>query len=129
MNSPAHDIALYLQSVGLGDFGSNLFVGSEPATPDEVTTIYDYPGDTDDTDELDEQPRFQVRTRGSYEAAYRQQSAIKEALTLPTTGITAATSVFSLIVSINSIASLGRDGNQRYLMVASYRARRTNKET
>ena len=129
MNSPAHDIALYLQSTGLGDLGTTLFVGNEPATPDEVTTIYDYPGDGDDTDELDEQPRFQVRTRGSYETAYHQQLEIKDALTRPTTGIVAPTSVFSLIVSINSIASLGRDGNQRYIMVASYRARRTNKET
>lgn len=131
MNSAAHDIALFIADSGIGIWGTDLFANSEPATPDGTITVYDYPGGAPDTDELDVRlPNFQVRIRDlSYPVAYAKHEAIFGALILPSNGIITATSRFSLIAMNSDIASLGRDGNQRYILVASYRARRTNKET
>lgn len=131
MNSPAHDIALFLETSGYGDFGTAVFVGAEPTSPDVSTTIYDYPGGEPDTDELDVfTPRFQVRTRSTdYAEAYAMQEAVRNLLLTARNGIETDTSRFSIISLNSDIASLGRDGNQRYILVASYRARRTNKET
>lgn len=129
MNSPAHDIALFIAGT-IGGFGQKVFVASEPATPDEVVTVYDYPGAGADTDEMDLQPNFQVRVRSpDYQSAYNLQVIIRASLEGPVAGIVAETSIFSIVYCISDIASLGRDGNQRYLLVASYRARRTKKET
>lgn len=130
MSSPAHDIALHLAANGIGIFGADLFVGEEPTSPDACVTVYDYAGDGQDTDELDDQPRFQVRVRNpSYADAYAQQESIKALITQPLTGIESATSLYPLIALAIDIASIGRDGNRRHILVASYRARRTNKET
>lgn len=131
MNSPAHDIALYLAANSIGVFGSDLFTATEPATPDRVITTYDYPGGNPDTDELDVRlVNFQVRVRSAdYNEAYQLQDAIVALLIMPVNGIIAETSRFSLIVLNSDIATLGRDSNQRHILVASYRARRTNKET
>lgn len=129
MNSPAHDIALYISSQSIGTFGGDVFVSYEPGTPDETITVYDYPGAEPDTDQFDSRPNFQVRVRSlDYSIGYARQEAIAEALTSSVTGIECDTSRFELIVPITDIAGLGRDGNQRYLLVASYRARRTKKE-
>lgn len=131
MNSAAHDIALYLvDAVGL-TFGSNLFVASEPQAPDDCTTIYDYPGGSPDTDQMDVRlPNFQVRTRSlSFEEANERQEQILGALISDPNEFEAGTSRFSVVVLNTDVSSLGRDGNGRFILVASYRARRTEKET
>lgn len=131
MNSAAHDIALYLQDQGVGTFGVDLFVGHEPTDPPDCTTIYDYPGLDADTDEMDiRQPNFQVRVRSPrYEVANNKHEEIFRALTEHKVGFDAPTSTFSVVVLNTDVSSLGRDANQRMILVANYRARRTQKET
>lgn len=127
MNSPAHDVALYLQTQGIGTFGGgtafSIHVGTEPAAPNDVVTLYDTGGPGPDTVEMDlMQPTFQVRTRSaSYPAGYDKQEQIRDLL-LASGSKTMATSRFVLIVMTSEIAGIGRDDNDRHIMVANYRA-------
>lgn len=127
MNSPAHDIALYLAAASVGTFAVDLFVGNEPAQPDNCVTVYDYPGGEHDTDQMDiERPNFQVRVRAlKYDEGYARQEQIANLLIQSATGIVCETSRFPLVMPITNIAGLGRDSNQRNILVASYRAIRT----
>lgn len=136
MNSPAHDLVLYLVSQGVGAFGGegdwSLHVSGEPATPENVITLYDTAGGDLDTDEQDVwQPSIQVRVRGkNYNAAYQKQVVIQKLLTRPGLDpvIDAETSRFTGVMMTSDVLSLGRDENKLYLLTANYRARRTEKE-
>lgn len=128
MNSPAHDIALYLDDMGVGVFGSAsgwaIAVGAEPATPDDAITIYDTGGEDPDTDELDvDRTAIQVRVRSaSYTGAYAKQDEIKDILIL-TQPIAADTSLLRVMMT-SDIMSLGRDDNNRHVLTSNYRTRR-----
>lgn len=134
MNSPSHEIALHLASVGVGTFGGSspwsIYFASEPASPDDTITVYDTPGGEPDTDELDLfRPAFQIRVRSAnYAEAYAKHSTIREILTLPDT-ITAETSIFIGIEMSTDVAGIGTDDNDRHLLVANYRAMRMKKES
>lgn len=132
MNSPAHDIALFLAEQGEGYWGGNrewcISVNGEPASPDDAITIYDTPGGEPDTDELDIfRPSLQVRVRShSWQKAYNKQIAIRDLLIFDP--VDAASSYFELIVMSSDVMSLGKDDSNRHLLTANYRARRTEKE-
>jgi len=132
MNSPAHDVALYLASVGVGPFASAadwaINVGAEPNSPDRTITLYDVGGGDADTDELDVFVNYiQVRTRGAYAEAYAKQRAIRQFLIHPMK-INADTSIFTAIDLTSDVGSLGMDNNNRFILTANYRTRRTEKE-
>lgn len=133
MNSPAHDIALYLSSSGVGQFASAIDwainVGSEPPEPDRTITVYDVSGGIPDTDQMDVFINsIQVRTRSaSYAEAYDRQRRIRQLLIHPVP-INATTSIFTAIDCTIDVGSIGRDANNRYILVATYRTRRTEKE-
>lgn len=86
MNPPSKDICAILAAASLGlTFGTNLFVGSEPPSPDNVVTIYDTPGFAPESTltkgEEIWQPAVQVRVRNSsYLASYALINDIKETL-------------------------------------------------
>jgi hypothetical protein len=129
-NSPAHDLALYLDASGVGTFAGTsswaIAAGREPIAPDDAVTLYDTPGPgpTDDDQDLFE-VTIQVRVRSnSYPAAYAKQVAIRDLLILPNF-ITADTSRFRGVFMTADIAGLGRDDNDRHLLVANYTALRT----
>lgn len=130
MNSPAHDLALYLQAQGVGTFGGanawSISVGREPVSPPEAVTLYDTGGAEPDTDELsDKLPTFQVRVRGpAFPAVYAKQEAIRDLLIMPEPIVT-ATSRFVGIQMSSDIIDIGRDDGDRFILVANYRARRT----
>lgn len=132
MNSPAHDLALYLSNRGVGQFASvsdwAINVASEPPSPDRVTTLYDVPGGVPDTCEVDVFVNsVQVRTRGDYPSAYEMQSRIRQLLIHPMP-IECDTSTFTSIDCTIDVGSLGHDSNNRFILVATYRTRRTEKE-
>ena len=127
MNSPGHDIAVHLAANGVGTFNpssasSTIFVGTEPAKPDDCVTIYDTGGAEPDTVELDWfRPTFQVRVRdGSYVDAYNKQVTIRELLIL--SEIQFSGGRFVGVMMSSEIMSLGLDENKRYVLVANYRA-------
>lgn len=130
-NSPAHDIALLLESAGVGSLpwsGSGWSVGAhlEPDAPDNAVTVYDTGGLVPDTDELDmKRPSFQVRVRSlSYADAYAKQVQIRDILIL-SDPVQAATSVFVGIQMSSDILFIGRDEKNRHLLTANYQSIRT----
>ncbi len=126
MNSPAHDIALYLVANGVGTLpytsGWAVSLALEPANPDNAVTVYDTGGQGPDTDELDlKRPTFQVRVRSaSYVTAYAKQQAIRDLLIL-----TQPIGDFVGIEMTSDILAIGRDESSRHLLTANYQAIRT----
>lgn len=127
MKSPSHDLALYLDSLGIGTFagtvGWSINVSREPVAPVDAITIYDTGGLEADTDELDlMQPTFQVRVRSlNFPNAYAKHEAIRDALILPGRLVT-ADSAYVAVNMNTDIIDLGRDDNDRHILVANYRA-------
>lgn len=121
MISPAHDISIYLATI----LGGAFFTGSEPDAPDDVVTVYDTGGLNPDTDELDiERPTFQVRVRDrNYALAYARHRSIRDQLIYDEFETDHAR--YALIVAETEILSLGRDDNNRFILVANYRAMRS----
>lgn len=69
MNSPAVDIAQYLEDNAVGTIGGSsgwsINVSKEPAAPNDTVTIYDTGGFGIDYDANIYQPTVQVRVRGT----------------------------------------------------------------
>jgi minor capsid protein len=133
VRSAAHDIALHIADAGLGTFGGAsgwaVSVGTAPASPDTAITVYDTGGEGPDTDQLDiEQPTIQVRVRSgrsssAYVDAHIKQRAIR-ALLHAIRGVVISGSRYAAVVMTSEILVIGRDENDRFLMVANYRVMR-----
>jgi hypothetical protein len=131
MNSPAHDIAVQLNSLSQGQFppaGGTwpVYVNLEPATPDNVITIYDTGGPGPDTNEMDvASPTFQVRVRAALAVdAYDKQAAIKAALLAARDYAGASSILHAFYVMESDVLSLGTDDNNRHIRVANYHVHR-----
>lgn len=126
MPSTAYEVAQYLQANGLGEVGGSgawsINVSREPVAPEDAITVYDTPGLEPDTDELDLiKPGFQVRVRCvSYLEGFAKQEAIRDLLILPSPLVMGGSRYVSIVLSID-INSIGRDEEDRHLLVASYR--------
>lgn len=133
MNSPAHDIALFLTGHGVGTLagktGWGIYYHVQPALPHSVVTIFDSPGFEPDTDQMDVfRPSFEIRTRAvSADACYNKQEEIRDLL-LYDLPIIAATSRFTLVNLVSDVSVLGRDENERIEMATNYTARRVKLE-
>ena len=80
MSTPL-DIANYLETNGLGTYGTNIFTGSEPPGPDDSVTIYEYPGQPPSLKAGLEFPNINIRTRSlSWETARAKLQAIQDLL-------------------------------------------------
>lgn len=134
MTTPALEIAQYLADNGVGVFPSStpgdwaIFVAQDSPTPDTTITVSDEGGGEPDTDELDIQTaNVQIRVRsakvGGYTAAYQKHLEIRELLIHPAPLVT-GTMHFIGVRMINNIANLGRDDNDRHILVATYEAQR-----
>jgi hypothetical protein len=125
MSSPAYELALRLEALGVGVFGTSIHVGTEPEAPDECVTLYDTGGLEPDTDEMDiRRPTIMVKVRSlSYLTAYQRQEQIK-ALFFATPFLT-ATSRFSAVILASDFISVGQDDNKRHAFTANYRCMRT----
>jgi hypothetical protein len=132
-NSPAHDIALYLATSGIGAlYGTTPWAinhNGEQVQPPDTITIYDTGGDHPDTDELDiDRPTFQVRVRARVLAQGWQKSRDIRDLLILDQPIICATSRFDLIVMVNDFGSIGTDNSNRHILIANYRGRRVIEE-
>lgn len=127
MNSPAFDLAKFLEAQGVGTFATDIHVAVEPDTPDDTVTLYDMPGADPDTDELDVyRHAVQVRVRAvDYPSAYARQAQIRQLLTA-STPLVANGSRFGGISPVGDIFSLGRDESNRHLLTADYRCLRSS---
>lgn len=124
--SPATDLA---GVIGSSAGGWSVFVGNRPATPDNCIALYDTGGEEPDTDSLtDYRPHVQIAARSmDYAAAYSRLAGIRDAL-IQTQPIEATDSVFEFVMMVSEILSIGRDENNRHILTANFRCRRTMKE-
>lgn len=124
--SPAHDIALYLESIGLGTFGDDIHVSREPVTPEFATTLYDTGGNAPTL--INEQlrnPTIQVRVRSNnYPQAYARQEAINAALAVDRTSFETDDYRYVGVWMTSDVISIGRDDNDRHLLTANYEIKR-----
>lgn len=127
MNSPAHDLVLWLVDQGeLPAFGGDLdwagHVQREPVEPDNVVTLYDTGGaevELPREGQL-ERPSFQIRVRGrSYQDCYNRQRSIRETLVENTTFLSDEFRYFTPLPT-SDILDIGRDDNDRFRLTANY---------
>lgn len=123
--SPAHELALYLQSEGVGTFGQDIHVSREPVSPGNVVTLYDTGGSAPANYDIElRQPTIQVRVRDvSYPAAQAKQEQIFGILNdIKTQAIEGST--YLGVWMTTDILSIGRDDNDRHLLTANYQVQR-----
>ncbi|MCP4475384.1 MAG: hypothetical protein GY821_12630 [Gammaproteobacteria bacterium] len=130
MNSSATDISSYLASVSslVLTETTNLFIGREPDTPDEVVTVFDTGGgELSSGTEKNEFPTVQVRVRGvriiGYADAYSTTEDIKN--TLHKLATTINSTVYQGIWASSDIIFLGHDDNDRAVFTINFRIQRT----
>lgn len=139
MNSAAVDIAKFLATEGVGTLphttGWAVSAALEPVSPDDAVTVYDTGGEGPDTDDGDEagvndlhESTVQVRTRSAdYSDAYDKQTEIFALLTSKSVIETETSNLVGVFMTTD-VLPIGRDDNNRHLLVANYRIIRTEKE-
>ena len=123
--SPAHELALYLESEGVGTFAQDIHVSREPAAPDNVVTIYDTGGSAPANYDIElRQPTIQVRVRNtSYPNAVAKQEEIFAILNAIKTQVIEGSTYLGVWMTTD-ILSIGRDDNDRHLLTANYQVQR-----
>lgn len=125
MNSPAKDVADHLDDLDLGIVGSTIFVAEEPATPNNVITVYDTGGSGDVYQDIELfQPTIQVRVRNlSYPVGYSLIEDIRDSLVLPEAFEINSHHYIGAWLQ-GDIFSLGKDQNNRYIFTVNFRLER-----
>lgn len=125
MQSPAYDIAMLLQSEGVGSFGSSsgwsIAVGSEPMSPHTTITLYDTGGLEPDTEQLDRRPSFQIRVRGHDYLAARSKMEEAIGILQAKTGVTLNGTRYLSFELQSDVVCLGKDDSERFLFTANFR--------
>lgn len=129
MTTPAYEIAQWLHSQLVGVFAGqsedmwSLNVSQEPAQPSSSITVYDQGGPGADTDEMDNFKHVVlVRVRGlNYLEVYAKHIEIRD-LFIANTPLQTANKYFVGVDLTGNISSIGRDDNDRHVLVATYEA-------
>lgn len=127
MNSPAYDIADYLSEISSLALtkGTDVFVGTEPTSPDDCVTVYDTntgaPGLTTDPDETRvEYPSIQVRVRNNaYDSCWSLADEIKNTLHGLNKLIQNETTYLGMWCASGPF-NMGKDGNNRTIFVVNF---------
>lgn len=129
MNAPSVDIKdILLDDSSLGlTFGTDLFIGKEPSTPNNTVTIYDTPGGPDQlllSSEKYEYPSIQIRVRNTnYLDGWSLISLIKNALH-GRANETWNSTLYTVIYCLNGPAMLDWDDNGRVRFVVNFNLQR-----
>jgi hypothetical protein len=128
MNSSAFDIRdLLVTALGLVK-GTTIFLGVEPANPDNTVTVFDTPGLppdlTLDRDEKYGRPSIQVRVRNNnYQTGWALANNIKDALH-GRANETLGGTYYSLISATDEPAMLDYDRNGRPRFIINFNLQR-----
>lgn len=130
MNVPSEDIKDYLVAESSLDltFGTNIFIGVEPTTPDNTVTIFDLMGDmpemTFDGNSHYYRPSIQIRVRNNdYRAGWELIDDIKD--TLHGLGpLVINSTTYTLIECVLEPGFLERDENERFKFVTTINLQR-----
>jgi len=129
MSIMVKDIADYLATKGIGTVTVDLFYGSEPSSPNDCITVYEYGGSPPDLQAELEFPGLQVRARNdSYTSAREKLGAIQTALEQigneydPTLaeGITINGTFYPSIKAVSGVLPLREDESERTILVQNY---------
>ena len=126
MNAASVDIKDMINGQFGLSFAVNLFVSNEPASPDDVVTIYDTPGLppglSHQNDDKSQYPAFQVRTRNvDFQTGYALAENIRDFLHGYKTTINGTK--YELIRSLNSIPfQLKLDDKRRVIFINNFEA-------
>lgn len=129
--SPAVELRDFLAAEGVGTVaatsGWSLSATLEPAGPDTVITLYDTPGPAPVSYAIElRQQGVQVRVRApanDYAGAYAKQVEAFRALNSITNQVIGQ-GFYLGVRLVGDIQSLGRDDNDRHLLVANYQIQR-----
>jgi hypothetical protein len=130
INSPATDTATFLQVGGFGNVGGPgtwpIYVGDEPAQPAECITVFDSPGGgLLSPDESLYEHFMQVRVRAiAYDTGYDKIAAVRDWLAVTTKGKVVGSWHYLGFWVTADIASIGRDQQNRHLLVCNFRLNR-----
>jgi hypothetical protein len=125
MNAPSVDIKDFLVAGGLSlTFGTNLFVGKEPESPDSCVTIFDTPGAPPDRyfnqSQKYDRPSIQIRVRDNdYRNGWALTNSIKNLLHSYPPSVQSDTTYTAIFCS-QEPALLDWDGNDRARFVVSF---------
>lgn len=130
MNSPAVDIKDFLESseCGVGTFGTDIFIGIMPETPDACICISDASGLKPESRYEWEYPGLQVLVRkaeGNYVTAREKIIQIKDCLH----GLNNRTingTIYKMIVAAHEPLYLGVDGINRPMFSINFELQRTS---
>lgn len=119
MSSPAGLIKDMLVTAGVGTFGTDLFVGIQPATPDACVTLFDSGGRNPDPKHAHDEPSVQAMVRSAvddYEGGWAKAQAVKDALLgAPVTGDVRG------VLMRGDVNHLGRDDQARHEWSLNFR--------
>ncbi len=127
MNSSSEDIKDMLESssCAIADFGTDLFIGFMPDSPDLCICLYDTGGEPQEHDI--ETPHLMVKVRGNpggYVEAYAKIKGIKDFLH-GKGGFSINGTKYVGIWSISSILSIGNDEKKRPRLSTNFRIQRS----
>jgi hypothetical protein len=107
------EIGTYLQSQGIGNLGTDLFLGLMPDQPDDCIALFQYAGSPPDLHWEGEYPRLQVRVRDKSYAAARAKIGTVAALLHGLHEQVLSDTRYLLIKALGSPEVLKRDANNR----------------
>lgn len=126
--SPATDIAMVLETKGIGKVGVNIFIGEDaPPKPDFLVTVHDTGVYTPDSPNLGyKQPTIQVVVR-DVKGGYQNGISIAYKINDELHGITALSkneSSYVLIFNLSGPMAVGYDDSRRPLFSVNFRTMR-----
>ena len=83
MSSPAYDIALILQELGVGIISEDLYIGRQPDSPAACVTIFDVGGPSPNPVWCRDEPEYNILIRGEkndYNGAWEKATEVKDAI-------------------------------------------------
>ena len=127
INSPAFDVAFFLEDAGLGTREIDIFVGREPETPDNTITIYDTGGFPPNPKYLRDNPSVQIKVRSATDDRKIAADILKDIrnVLLNSGDRISGGSIYIQYYEFGGIIDLGVDKQGRFIMVSNYRLVRT----
>ena len=121
MNAISVDIKDMIVAAGLAVFGTDIFIGKEPTSPDDCVTLYDYGGrEQDPFNAIDEgQLQCRARTKG-YIDGYNRLFGIKVLLE-GREAVTVNSTDYRGIWTMSNIAFMKYDKENRAVWVVNFR--------
>jgi hypothetical protein len=123
-NAPSVDVKSWLSTAGVGTFGTDLFIGKEPSSPDNCVSVKDTGGFPPER-HANYRPTVQVLVRNNgYLDGYAKAAAVYTALH-EKTNTSVSTTRYLHVLAMGEIIYVGQDEAGRCLFSLNFEIRRT----